>query len=469
MYSHEGRILLSGVPSLRLGSFVKQVSVFLLVLTLINLPSVVHAAPSPPLQETAVEPSGDIAYVRDAQELHLIRADGSQDHTIYSAPKVGDVQSTLRYPAWRPDGSEIAFTSDMEQAVSLLQSDIFAVKPDGNGLRKISDPPLNSKLNAFPTATVAVHVTNVDVGDSLFIIYITGAAQPQSVTVPAGTSKTVTFDKVAVFAGKVQIPVAIDGITRWFCASCTTTLQAGSANDVSIDIQGSGYDNMGVFRPVWRNDGAQVDYALGQACIAIAQAATPDPGVGWGGLLLGYSASPCLLVRGPTAALSNQVLYWDKLGAFPDGAFVKVEEGAKQANVVMDTGYLGFVYGMAWLPDGSGFLYSYSDGECLCSNIYAYTFGAQEPTQLTDFTDEYAAGLAVSPDGKYVVFERSTDDPNPVLNPDLKPDLWMMYVNGSNLKLFVKDGRDPAWGQAAQTTPTPPAKDVYLPEVVDRK
>jgi hypothetical protein len=429
---------------------------------------VVQAASSPPLQESAAEPSGDIAYVRNAQELRLIRADGTQDHTIFSAPKVGNVQSTLRYPAWRPDGSEIAFASDMEQAASLLQSDIYAVKADGNSLRQISDPPLDSTLNTFPTATVAVHVTNVNVGDSLFLVYLTGAAQAQSVTVPAGTSKTLIFDHVAVFAGKVQSPVAINGITRWFCAACTTTLQPGGATDLSLEIQGSGYDDMGAFRPVWRNDGAQVDYVLGQACTAIAQSATPDPGAGWGELLLGYSAAPCLLDRGPTAALSNQVLYWDKLGAFPDGAFVKVQEGAKAENVVLDTGYFGVVYGMAGLPDGSGFLYSYTDGDCSCSNIYAYHFGAQAPTQVTAFTDEYAAGLAISPDGKHVVFERASDDPNPVLNPDLKPDLWMMDVNGSNLKLFVKNGRDPAWGQAAQTPPTPPAKDVYLPEVSDR-
>jgi len=437
---------------------------------MLNLPSVVHAA-TPPVQEDAAQPTGSILYVRNAQELHLVRADGTKDHTIFSAPKVGDVQSIIRFPAWRPDGAEIGFASDMDRAVSLLQSDIFAIKPDGSGLRAISDPPLKSTLDSFPTASVVVHVTNVNVGDSLFIIYVPGAADAQSVVVPAGKSKNVTFDKVAVFAGKVQTPVAINGITRWFCTFCTQTLQPGTTNDVSLDIEGSGYDNMGASRPVWRRDGAEVDFILGEACTAVAQPNTPDPGSAWGGLLLGYASAPCFLDRGPTATLSDQVLYWDKLAILPNGAFVKVQEGAKQGDVVLDTGYFGFVYGMDWLPDGSGFLYSYTDGSCSCSNLYAYSFGAQEPTQLTHFTDEYAAGLAISPDGKYVLFERSADDPNPVLNPDLKPDLWMMDVSGSNLKLFVQNGRDPAWGQAAQTSPPPPAplsKDVYLPEVQER-
>ena len=456
------------LPVSRLRHIVKGSSFFLLILMITSPPLAAYAAEALPVHSDANGPTGAIAYVRNATELRLIQPDGNKDHMIWTAPKVGDVQSTIRYPAWRPDAGEIAFASDMEQTVSLMQSDIFAVKPDGSGLRRISDPPLHSQLGAFPTATVAVHVTNINVGDSLFIIYVAGAAQAQSVTVPAGTSKTVTFDNVAVFAGKDQIPVAINGITRWYCTSCTQSLQARTTNNVSFSIQDSGYDNVGAFKPVWRNDGAEIDFDIGDACTAQAMPTNPDPGSEWGGALLGYSASPCFLDRGPTAALNDQVLYWDKLGAAPNGAFVKVQEGAKQENVVLDSGYFGNVYGMKWLPDGSGFLFSYTNGDCSCSNIYSYIFGAQQATQVTHFNDAYTAGLAISPDGQYVVFEHSTTDPNPTLNPDLKPDLWMMKVDGSDMIPFVKNGRDPAWSRQAPTAPPVLANKVFLPAVIER-
>lgn len=45
-----------------------------------------------------------------------------------------------------------------------------------------------------------------------------------------------------------------------------------------------------------------------------------------------------------------------------------------------------------------------------------------------------------------VVFEHFTVDPNPYLNPDAVPDLWLMNVDGSNEGLFLKQARDPSWG-----------------------
>ena len=437
---------------------------FLLALALALIPFTPEgealAAPKSP------KATGTIAYVNaNSTKLHLIQPDGSNDHVIWTAPIVGNVQSGVRFPAWRPDGTEIAFASDFEQTVSLLQSDIFAVKPDGSGLRKITDPPLNSQLSSFQTGTVTVHITNENVSDSLFIIYVQGAQAPQSTTVLAGTTKNLTFTNVAIFPGQSQFPVAINGITRWYGQPDTTTFQAGTNNSATIDINTGGYDDFGGSMPVWRSDSQEVGYWIGQACIGQTIAASPAPGEQWGEQIVGYSASMCDFDRGPTVATADQVIYWDSLGNFPDGAFIQATEGASSGTMLFDTGYGGYVYGLRWAPDGGSILYSFNDGSCDCSNLYEYNLFSKNLTQITHFTQEYVGSFTISPDGQKIVFEHFDIDPNPTLNPDAVPDLWMTDRNGSGAALFLQKARDPAWGTPSSTPPPPPPtqNELFLP------
>ena len=112
-----------------------------------------------------------------------------------------------------------------------------------------------------------------------------------------------------------------------------------------------------------------------------------------------------------------------------------------------------------WLPDGSGFLFSlfYVDLG-FYSNIFKYDFSTADITQLTNFpgnSDQIigANELSISPYGDAVVFEWVTD------TVDSDSSLWLMSLNGSNLRKLIDHAGRPAWGR----TPAAPTPRAYLP------
>jgi Tol biopolymer transport system component len=99
---------------------------------------------------------------------------------------------------------------------------------------------------------------------------------------------------------------------------------------------------------------------------------------------------------------------------------------------------------MRWLPNGSGFLYARWNAltdETI--NIHAYDFTSRSTRQVTNFTGEFVRRFAISPDGRFIVFERVTalDSPS---------DLWVMGIDGSNPRLLVRQAEIPAWNPRSQ-------------------
>jgi TolB protein len=117
------------------------------------------------------------------------------------------------------------------------------------------------------------------------------------------------------------------------------------------------------------------------------------------------------------------------------------------------------IRGLAWLPDGSGFVYAveeYENYEVACANIFEYTFASKQIKRLTNFDTQYAGQLSVSPDSKQIVFDRSTakDDTGTT-------DVWIMNRDGSGQRLLVSNGYAPAWSPGL--LPAPLSSRVYLP------
>lgn len=83
-----------------------------------------------------------------------------------------------------------------------------------------------------------------------------------------------------------------------------------------------------------------------------------------------------------------------------------------------------------WLPDESGFIFIHN------SNIYQYLFEGRLITALTHLLNEKASHPSLSPDGTFIVFERSTVKHNPerrdlwILNRLQPNEMWPLTDNG---------------------------------------
>ena len=420
-------------------------------------PTPAPAAQSPPTQAAAPArtPSssssparGTIAYVRGGTEIRLVEADGTGDRRLWTHEYAKE-GSAIHDLAWSPDGKELAFSSSHLNVASLYHSDIYAVGPDGKGFRKITNAPDHSELARYPKGSVSVTVRNEQplwkqsqASAGIFFVYVVGADEPQAVTLPPGASKTLLFKSVADFGDHAQPVVAMYGQYRWFIPG--VDVKAGRAVTApAFGISGDGYELFGAFRPVWRSDGSRLSYRNG-LCVVSSVPARPRPGeLVFDKLFAGeHPSGACAWDWGPTAALADQLIYTSNTDE--EGSTVRrlreggTHPGAK-LHVFSDVGSQ-LLADLRWLPDGSGFLYTFPDYAYELANVFRYDFATKSATQLTKFEGEYARAFDISPDGAWVVFERAKS-----LRDDRNVDLWVMRTDGSDARLLVRNGLAPSW------------------------
>lgn len=388
-----------------------------------------------------------IAYARGGQ-IRLIEANGGNDRALWSTPSAqnGYAVSGL---SWKPDGTEIAFASDHEQAVSAFTWDIYAVRPDGSGLRKLTNAPVHEALASYPQGKVTVRVSNVSMADGgPYYIYVVGAEEPQTALIPAGESRTLTFEKVADL-GVPQFAVAILPLAnkRWYDVGAVADVQPGQTVDAgTLNLSFfSGLENFGAVAPAWRSDGTKVGYLENSSCILHQAPANPPLGTTFDHLLDPDVLTPCAYDFAPASVGVDQLLV-----AYVDDAsdvnILRVAEGSTTAGQPYITYPLSqrFVRDLRWLPDGSGFLFA-KQTALLDENVnlFEYVIATGQTRQITTLSGEHARALSISPDGQFVAFERATalDGPS---------DIWVMRRDGSQARLLVQNGTSPAWNPLHQ-------------------
>ncbi len=406
---------------------------------------------------------GSIAYVRatTGDEIRLIEPDGSNDRRLW-AHGLADPQNVFDVLSldWRPDGAELAFSSNHERTCSIFDSDIYSIQAGGSQFRRVSNGPDCASLAAYPKGNVTVTVrNNTSKFNTTFYVTVQGAPGIMGLTIPWNGVATITLPDVADF-GAVEQWVALlhpgdsnDPFNdyRWYIGQ--VDVQAGqtvTATPNPAAANGDGAPHFGAWSPTWRGDGSRIGYARSAAaCLnahSVPAANTPLGTIGQP-VITADAISPCSLAWGPTAATAGQVIFLAYPNLGQDGAtFYRTSDGAaaSSAQKLFSLGSTVMLLWYDWLPGGEGFLFvrttEFANTRFVEANLFEYRFATGAITQLTQLDDEFVRSFSVSPDGQTIVFERAA-----TLDATTA-DLWLMNRDGSNLRLLTTNGKAPAWG-----------------------
>ena len=398
-------------------------------------------------QPSASNGRGTIAYVRNGTEIRVVEPNGSNDRRLWThadATKDLGIDSL----AWRPDGQELAFSSSHAAVASLYHADLYGVRPDGSGFRKLTNPPDRGEYARYPKGSVSVTVRNdqpiykqSQASAGVFFVYVAGADEPQQITLPPGSSKTLLFNNVADFGNHAQAIVAMWGRYRWFTPGLD--VQAGRTTKApAFSITGDGIELLGAFRPVWRSDGSRVSYRSG-FCTLSSVPVKPTAGEHSYDPMFGDKnpLGTCVWDWGPTPSTSNQIIYSEN-GSSGSSVFRNTEGGKHPGEKLTSYSDLDYqlLFDLRWLPDGSGLLFSNQTLMRDSANIFRYDFNTRKTTQITRLENEFTGGFSISPDGRAIVFERSKS-----LDDNREIDLWIVNLDGRDARLLVRNGFAPSW------------------------
>jgi hypothetical protein len=196
----------------------------------------------------------------NGDQIRLIEPDGLGDHLLWQTgvPEPAGI-TDIQQLAWKPDASELAFTSSHETGCSLFESDIYALRADGVDYRRVSGPPACGSRAGIPTGTVIVPVINMTFSSRVFSIYFEGAPGPVDVFITSGDEKTITFTNVADYGNQEQLAVAIYGEVRMLFPGANVDVVPGQTRQTGeLEIH-TGLEHFGFQWPTYSPDGLWIE------------------------------------------------------------------------------------------------------------------------------------------------------------------------------------------------------------------
>jgi len=395
--------------------------------------------------------SGSIAYVGLDSGGYPVRVgridpDGAGDRTLWTHPSTVPQTNAILDVAWRPDAREVAFSSNHESLYSAFQSDVYAVRPDGRGLRRITNPPSKAKLDAggYAMGSVSGSVYNNYGQVAMFMVYVEGAADAVSVDIDYfGDETGFTVPHVAdLGAGLHYVVFTWSSGSQANCKEYAAAVvdvapgQTANAGTLTFDGHCGTYDSRSIS---WRRDGSAigVDVITPRRFLASGQAIGTD-----------LFTAPLTADQPAWSPVDDRLLYRNWLIGGGGGIFLTSAGGGAGTRLVDDGGALWVT--PTWLPDGSGFVYTQDD------TLNEYMLSSGQSTTLTQFYNEYVFSPSVSPDGQYVVFERQTT------GTPTQHDLWILNRGRpTEMLALTQDGRNsnPDWSLQEPAT----AYRIYVP------
>jgi hypothetical protein len=325
---------------------------------------------------------------------------------------------------------------------------------NGAGYRRITQAPSCAALASFPKGTVQVPVRNDTFDTFDGFLYFQGAPHIQPVSLAPFASGVVTFDDVADFGSGgawVQFGVIIHGALREISAATAVDVIAGgtvTTGVVNVSVPSVTWE---VRSPTWHLDGGRIGHLLNFDGLWELPS-SPQP-VEFGTPLLGDDrvrpgGYVPLMAWGPTASTASMLLY--ALAGPGAGVYLVAEDAADAGSALVSLGSLESVHGLAWLPDGSGFGYSVTEGDYFgddrSSNLFLYEFANAVPERVTSYVGDFVGQVSVSGDGGRFVIELA-DGIDPFTQALVDPDLWIVERRSGEATLLVEGGYAPAWSR----------------------
>lgn len=392
--------------------------------------------------------SGTIAYIHSGKEIRSIRPNGADQKLVWASPNPNsEVTTTIYDVAWHPNSSKIAFSSEHEFGFSRWSTDIYTIRPDGSNIKRLTNPPARSNIRPgdYPTGKVVGKVHNRTGRYISVAVYVQGALKPAQMSGAIIAPDRFSSDTQSF---TVDVPDLGPGVGQYVAvweegySECETVVdvQAGKTVDIGT-IEYGGYRNrFGVAQICWRKDGAEMAFVLSGTSLrkisASASFADVDlPIIDLNLFISGAAWSPqgdkFLYVQ--MLPLEKQGIYLTDIAGRGEGVRIAAfpEAGSSCDYPV-------------WLPDGSGFLFvgRRSKQGVIGGDIYHYGLNSGQLSPLTDFWNESASNMTLSPDGKYIVFERHTENSE-------RQDLWLMKSDDPTSMWQLTDNgqsANPDWG-----------------------
>lgn len=429
-----------------------------------------------------------IAYVgpsRDSQQIRLIDPAGSNDRLLWQAPLDTNRQNGIGELSWRSDASDLAFDSGHDWQRSLYTRDIYSIAPSGANLRRLTRPPAASEASAYPTGTVTFWFNSHAAGDVQ--LYIEGADQPISFSAKLGYSYQITQtlpDLGENVRQSIRLYDPSDLSSNWcnYNETAWVDVVAGQLTDagrISFQVTDD-YTCPQTIRPTWIHNRNELLFLAAEATTITFQeenniwrVSGDAPPTTPGTRVLDYAqylleGRVFLAKPGRTAETADQLLVAVRENLGSNIFRTSIADAEQREFFNLGSCDLSCeVTGLAWLPDGSGFVFSRFEKQIGASGIeagsviYRYTFADQQMTMLYQIANLAIGRLDVAPDGNQLVYEQSKQFDETTDNFWLGPlllcpcQLWLVNIDGSNAHLFVSDGRAPVWSPAPVPTVTP--------------
>lgn len=355
---------------------------------------------------------------------------------------------------WRPDGKEIAFGSIQEAIFSPCYNDIFTIKPDGSYIRKVTSQPSQEEIEngEFRHVSLSGKVKNNAsspdpskiVGPTTLSICVRGAMEPITLTIGEMEEVAFTIPDVAVLNDSDTFEQ--HAIIYWSNNLCHTGLEyetlVGAVTDDKVNVSTVSFEGAAcVAMPgdyymhdiTWKKDGSEIDVsvlAMGGLLKFDATSGLPF----FGEPMNSHGLFPRNIERSPT---DDDYLYIAEIS----GDLYLAQEGEEPELLVENVEDVS----PAWLLDGSGFIFV-RNGVTISDNIYFFSLETKEIQQLSCLGYEEIDGLSVSPDNRYIVFNRcASSSDNHRFN-----ELWIMdRLNPAEMWQVTEGGThfNPDWSR----------------------